>query len=107
MPLEYPIGTVGNILLQGLAMTEEELQKKRQDFRDSEVQNRIANLSSSEEYRQQTLKANYTRRVIKSDIGKMGWSLIIGQATFLFLFSSLFLISYIPKTKFLVTKIFP
>lgn len=88
-------------------MTEEELQKKRQEFRDSEVQNRIAQLSSAEDYRQQTLKANYTRKVVKTDVGKMGWSLIIGQATFLLFFSSLFLISYIPKTKFLVTKIFP
>jgi hypothetical protein len=88
-------------------MTEDELQKKRKEFRDTEVQNRINDLSSAEEYRQQTLKANYTRKVVQSDIGKMGWSLIIGQATFLLFFSSLFLISYIPKTKFLVTKIFP
>lgn len=88
-------------------MTEEELQKKRQEYRDSEVQNRIAHLSSAEEYRQQTLKANYTRRVVKTTIGKMGWTLIIGQATFLFFFSTLFLISYIPKTKFLVGKILP
>lgn len=88
-------------------MTEEELQKKRQEFRDSEVQNRIAQLSSAEEYRQQTLKANYTRKVVKTSLGKIGWSLIIGQATFLLFFSSLFIISYIPKTKFLVTKILP
>ena len=88
-------------------MTEDELQKKRQDFRESEVQNRIAHLSSAEEYRQQTLKANYTKRVVKTSVGKMGWTLIIGQATFLLFFSSLFLISYIPKTKFLVTKIMP
>ena len=88
-------------------MTEDELQKKRQDFRESEVQNRIAHLSSAEEYRQQTLKANYTRKVVKTSVGKMGWTLIIGQATFLLFFSSLFIISYIPKTKFLVTKILP
>jgi hypothetical protein len=88
-------------------MTEEELQKRRQEFRDTEVQNRIANLSTAEEYRQQTLKANYTRRVVKTSVGKMGWTLIIGQATFLLFFSSLFIISYIPKTKFLVTKILP
>ena len=88
-------------------MTEDELQKKRQDFRESEVQNRIAHLSSAEEYRQQTLKANYTRKVVKTNVGKMGWTLIIGQATFLLFFSSLFIISYIPKTKFLVTKILP
>lgn len=88
-------------------MTEEELQRKRQEYRDSEVQNRITNLSSAEEYRQQTLKTNYTRRVVKTSLGKMGWTLILGQATFLLFFSTLFLISYIPKTKFLVTKILP
>lgn len=88
-------------------MTEEELQERRKEFRDSEVRNTIANLSTAEEYRQQTLKANYTRKVVKLTIGKIGWSLIIGQATFLIFFSSLFIISFIPKTKFLVTKILP
>ncbi|MFA6236529.1 MAG: hypothetical protein WC635_04300 [Bacteriovorax sp.] len=88
-------------------MTEEELQKKRQEYRDSEVQSRIAQLSSAEEYRQQTLRVNYTRRVVKTTVGKLGWSIIIGQATFLVFFSTLFLISYIPKTKFLVSKILP
>lgn len=88
-------------------MSEEDLQKKRQDFRDAEVQNKINNLSSAEEYRQETLKVNYTRRVVRRNIGKIGWALIIGQASFLLFFSSLFIISYIPKTKFLVTKIMP
>lgn len=88
-------------------MTEAELQQKRQEFRDSEIQGRIEKLSSAEEYRQQTLKLNYTRRVVKKSLGKFGWTLIIGQATFLVFFSSLFIISYIPKTKFLVTKILP
>jgi hypothetical protein len=88
-------------------MTEDELQKKRQEFRDAEVQDRISNLSSAEEYRQQTLKANYTRKVVKTSVGKMGWTLIIGQASFLLFFSTLFLISYVPKTKFIVMKIMP
>lgn len=88
-------------------MTEDELQKKRAEFRDSEVQKRIDHLTSAEEYRQQTLKNNYTKKVVKSDLGKMGWTLVIGQATCLLFFSSLFLMSYIPKTKFLVSKILP
>lgn len=88
-------------------MTEAELQKRRQEFRDAEVQNKITHLSRAEEYRQQTLKANYTRRVVNTRLGKFGWSLIIAQATSLIFFSSLFFISYIPKTKFLVTKILP
>ena len=90
-----------------MPMTDDELKKKRQEFRDTEVQNKIAQFSSAEEYRQQTLKANYTRRVVKVGLGKIGWAIIVSQATFLVFFSSLFIISYIPKTKFLVTKIFP
>lgn len=88
-------------------MTEDELEKKRQEYRDTEVQNKITQLSSAEEFRQQTLKINYTRRVVKGGFGKIGWTLIVGQATFLVFFSALFVISYIPKTKFLVTKILP
>lgn len=88
-------------------MTEDELRIKREEFRDLEVENKISHLSSAEEYRQETLKAHYTRRVVKTSIPKLGLGIIIGQATFLLFFSSLFIISYIPKTKFLVTKIFP
>ena len=88
-------------------MTDDELQKKRQEFRDTEVQNKITQLSSAEEYRQQTLKANYTRRRVKGDFGKIGWTIVISQASFLVLFSLLFVISYIPKTKFIVAKIMP
>lgn len=88
-------------------MTEDELEKKRQEFRDNEVQNKISQFSSAEEFRQQTLKVNYTRRVVKGGIGKIGWTLIVSQATFLVFFSALFIISYIPKTKFLVTKVLP
>jgi hypothetical protein len=88
-------------------MTEDELQKKRQEFRDTETQNRIAHLSSAEEFRQQTLKTNYTRKVVSKSFGKMGWTIILSQATFLVFFSTLFIVSYIPKAKFLVTKILP
>jgi hypothetical protein len=88
-------------------MTEEELEEKRQEFRDSEVRKKIAQLSSAEEFRQATLKMNYTRRQVQVRLGKLGWTLIVGQATFLLFFSALFIISYIPKTKFLVTKILP
>ena len=88
-------------------MTEEELQRKRQEFRDAEVQNKIAQYSTAEEYRQTTLKTNYTRRRVNTGVGKIGWTIIVSQATCLVFFSALFVISYIPKTKFLVTKILP
>ena len=88
-------------------MTEDELQKKRQEFRDSEVQNKIAQFSTAEDFRQHTLKANYTRKVVKIKFGKLGWTIVISQATGLLFFSSLFLLSYMPKTKFLVAKIMP
>lgn len=88
-------------------MTEEELERKRQEFRDSEVRKKIEQFSNADEYRQATLKINYTRRKVNVRLGKIGWTLIVGQATFLVFFSALFIISYIPKTKFLVTKILP
>ena len=88
-------------------MTEDELQKKRQEFRDSEVQNKIAQFSTAEDFRQHTLKANYTKKVVKVKFGKLGWTIVISQATGLVFFSSLFLLSYLPKTKFLVAKIMP
>lgn len=88
-------------------LTEEELQRKRQEYRDAEVQNKIASFSTAEEYRQQTLRVHYTHRKVSTGVSKLGWTLIWGQATFLVFFSALFIISYIPKTKFIVTKIFP
>lgn len=90
-------------------MTEEELHKRRQEFRDQEVMNKIADYQSSSavEYRQQTLKSNYTFRRVEKSLGKFGWGLIIVQALFLVLFSFLFVFSYIPKTKFLVAMVMP
>lgn len=88
-------------------MSEDELQKKRQEFRDQEVMNKITSYSSVTEYRQQVLKSNYTRRVVNREIGRTGKILIITQATFLALFSLLFVFSYIPHTKFIITKIMP
>lgn len=95
------------VLLKGWLMTEEELQQRRKEFRDSEIQKSIEKLSSAEEYRQTTLKINYTRKVVKKSFGKIGWALVITQASGLIFFSTLFVLSYIPKTKFLVTKILP
>lgn len=80
------------MILLRQATTEDELQKKRQEFRDTEIQNKIANLSSAEEYRQQTLKANYTLRRVQGDFGKFGWSIIIGRSNFPCLFSLRFLL---------------
>lgn len=88
-------------------MNEDELQRKRQDFRDNELQNKISNFSAASDYRQQALKANYTYKVVKLTIGKIGWTLLLGQASALIFFSSLFVMSYIPKAKFLITKVLP
>jgi hypothetical protein len=90
-------------------MTEEELHRRRQEFRDQEVMTKIADYQSTSavEFRQQTLKSNYTYRKVEKTFGKIGWSLIIVQAIFLVLFSFLFIFSYIPKTKFLVSMVMP
>lgn len=90
-------------------MNERELDQKRKEFRETEIQNKIASYGhvSAVEYRQTTLKANYTHKRVDKTVGKFGWGLIIFQAVFLMLFSSLYVASYIPKTKFIVTKVMP
>jgi len=88
-------------------MTEEELNRRRQEFRDQEVMNKIADYSNAAEYRQQTLRTNYTVRKVQKTFGKFGWSLLIVQAVSLVFFSLLFVFSYVPKTKFIVTMVMP
>jgi len=88
-------------------MTEEELNQKRQEFRDQEVMKKITEYGSASEYRQQTLKTNYTVRKVEKTFGKLGWGLIIVQAVSLTFFSLLFVFSYVPKTKFIVTMVMP
>lgn len=90
-------------------MTENELQQKRKEYRDQEVMNKISEFSTatSAEYRQQTLKTNYTYKRVDKRLGVWGWGLIVTQATCLVFFSVLFVCSYIPHTKFLVSKIMP
>ena len=53
-------------------MTENELQKKRQEFRDQEVMNKISQYSEVDEYRQKVLKTNYTHKKVDVRLGKMG-----------------------------------
>ncbi len=89
-------------------MTEQELQQKRQEFRDQEVMNKISHYSTSTaEYRTQVLKSNYTYKTVDKSLGKMGWFLVVTQATFLVFFSALFIFSYIPHTKKIVTMVMP
>lgn len=88
-------------------VTEEELQRKRQEFRDQEVMSKITEYSAAAEYRHQTLKTNYTRRKVVTTLGPIGWTIIATQAVFLVVFSFLFVFSYLPKTKFLVAMVMP
>ena len=88
-------------------MTEDELKKKRQEFRDQEVAGKISSYSEVVEYRQQVLKSNYTIKIVDRRFGKMGWFLILTQATCLLFFCSLFIFSYIPHTKKIVSMVMP
>lgn len=90
-------------------MNEKELENKRKEFRETELQNKIASYSSVSaiEFRQTTLKANYTRRVVDRRFPKIAWVMIILQATALTFYSSLYVMSYIPKTKTFVSKVMP
>jgi len=88
-------------------MTEDELQRKRQEFRDQEVAGKITQYSVVAEYRQQVLKSNYTVKTVDKSFGKMGWFIIATQATCLLFFCSLFIFSYIPHTKKIVSMVMP
>jgi len=92
-------------------MTEEELQQKRQEFRDSEVQRKIDDLG--EDVAGGSNGSSKTKAVAakkgpsSKSVPTIGWTIIITQLTGLIFFCTLFLMSYIPKTKYLVTKIMP
>ncbi len=93
-------------------MTEEELQKKRQEYRDQEVASKISQYSTGgsshvAEYRQQVIKSNYTYKRVDRRLGKMGLFIVFSQATMLLFFSVLFIFSYIPHTKKIVSMIMP
>jgi hypothetical protein len=90
-------------------ISETDLETKRKEYRESEIQNKIESYSkvSAVEFRQHTLKSNYTRRVVDKRLPKVAWFLIITQAIGITYFSSLYVLSYIPKTKTLVTKVMP
>jgi hypothetical protein len=90
-------------------MSDQELEQKRKEFRETEIQNKIESYSqvSAVEFRKNTLKHHYTYKKIDKHISKFAWVLIITQALSLTAFCTLYVASYIPKTKFLVTKVLP
>jgi hypothetical protein len=91
-------------------VTEEELAEKRKEFRDSEVQKKIDNFNEGGEDSKGGGKGQAKvvgKRPSKKDLSGFAWTLIISQAVGLVFFCSLFVMSYIPKTKFIVTKIMP
>lgn len=88
-------------------MTEDELQQKRQEFRDQEFNKKVSEYMTANEYRSTSLQTFYRRRKINWDFGKVGWSLVGIQAFCLVFFSFLWFFSYIPFTKFIVNKVLP
>ncbi len=92
-------------------MTEDELKDKRQEFRDSEVQKKIDNFGEEDKAAKEAAGSNakvvIVKRGKKGNLGTMGWTLVITQATGILFFSTLFILSYLPKTKFIVNKILP
>ena len=88
-------------------MTEEELEQKRKDFRDNEVQSKISEYSKTDAYHAQTIKTHYTKHIVDRRLPKIGMFLIIAQASFIFFFSTLYVFSYHPKAKIIVAKIMP
>jgi hypothetical protein len=88
-------------------MTEDELKRKRAEYRDQEVDNKISQYSQVAEYRQQVIKSNYTYKKVDKSLTKMGWFLVLTHATFLVFFCTLFVFSYIPHTKKIVAMVMP
>ncbi len=92
-------------------MTEEELDKKRKEYRDNEVQNKISEYSApgatTDAYHSQTIKTHYTKHKVDRKLTKIAWFLILTQASSIIYFSSLYVFTYIPKTKVFVTKVLP
>ena len=88
-------------------MTEDELQRKRAEFRDQEVNHQISQYSEVAEYRQAVIKSNYTHRTVDKSLTKMGWFLVLTHAVLLVFFCTLFVFSYIPQTKKIVTMVLP
>lgn len=88
-------------------MTEEELQQKRKEFRDQEVEKKIGQYTDASEYRQQSLKAHYTVKKVDARLGKAGLILVVIQGISLLFFSTLYIMSYIPSTKKVVTFVMP
>ena len=89
-------------------MTEDELQQKRKEYRNKEIEEKISEYSGgANEFRQQTLKQHYTHKSVDSKLPKIAWIIILSQATSIFFFSSLYICSYHPKAKIIVQKVFP
>lgn len=88
-------------------MTEDELQRKRAEYRDQEVMSKISQYSEISEYRQKVLKSNYTTKKVDVSLGKIGWFIVLTQATGIVFFVTLFVFSYVPHTKKIVTMVLP
>ena len=88
-------------------MTEDELEQRRKEYRDNEVQSKISEYSKSDEYHAKTIKTHYTRHKVDTRLPKIAWVLIISQASSIIFFSSLYVFTYMPKAKIIVTKVLP
>ena len=89
-------------------MNEDELQQRRKDYRDQEVEDKISQYSvKTDAFRQETLKNHYTTHTIDRKLPKIGWFIVISHLASIVFFSSLYICTYIPKAKIIVTKVLP
>ncbi len=75
--------------------------------KNSELDRAIHENSAALAYRQQSLRSYYTRRIIDIRVGPFGAVIIGTQALFLLFFCMLYIMSYIPITKPLVSLVLP
>ncbi len=74
---------------------------------NSDLNRTIHEHSTAMEYRQQSLRAYYTRRGIVIKIGPVGFIIIGVQLLALVFFCMLYVFSFIPQTKSVVAMVLP
>lgn len=77
------------------------------EFKNNETDSQLEHFKNAGQYRQEILKNYYTKKSVKIMPGKFGIFFILTQVFALSISLMLFIISYVPKWKFLVYKILP
>jgi len=73
----------------------------------SDLDRAINEHSEAFQFRQQSLKQYYTRKIVDIRIGPVGYVVVGTQLVALLFFCSLYVMSFIPQTKAVVSVVLP